>query len=587
MIMKVLLSGGLLFLAAQIALFGQNAECIISSLYSTETHYIKPLSGERWAILLQDMTLPGALGEGNGSIAVVNKDGRLEKIFPIDVNYINERSAFYKLWTFNNDDILMGYATGNCDSDLFSHEIHLIDSLGHQVWSKFAYAPYTAWSATDGNLIMINGSNFFTVNNTVQKLERTTGDTIWEFYCPSSMTSVLQVPGTDDFLLTDKEGIKYFKFLGDSDPLIYQLQDSVNLFFPGHLRLLNAKDSTIYYGYDQTSMELIRFHQDLSYERIGKLTEFYYSNYVDEPYVYTLRGALSIDINSLEGILIQSFQPIEECHCYMHSMAVNEKGIAIVGEHNSGKYFNEEYKQDAWGRYQGWFRFLPKLDFSESELITSTSITGINEIKPISIDSFYENGPDYEGWVYWSEGGEFEIEIYNSGEDTIRNFDVNITFGTITNYWFCPPTSALFSRYENQFIPPGESAVVHFDDIVAYRQTKIPAELCFWTSAPNGRPDNIPEDDRYCFARLVKTNFPINENISLYPNPADDEIHILNLPYNNSNTSWTLFDAMGRIIKEGKVNVGEDKLEIKVKDLSPGIYIIQVGKMNGRFIVQH
>jgi hypothetical protein len=58
--------------------------------------------------LFQDWTFPDALGEENGSIAVADHLGQLEKKSPVGVNDENERSEFSLLWTLKNDDVPVG-----------------------------------------------------------------------------------------------------------------------------------------------------------------------------------------------------------------------------------------------------------------------------------------------------------------------------------------------------------------------------------------------------------------------------------------------------------------------------------------------
>jgi len=310
--------------------------------------------------------------------------------------------------------------------------------------------------------------------------------------------------------------------------------------------------------------------------------------YVSKDHVLLREGYpdISIKIFDLDGNYISEKVFSWENGLSLKDFYLTSRGLAIIGRYLSGPDTITHPGFIFYGRSQGWFRYFPNYEFTDSPRKFSLAVTDIEQLEAVEVDSFYSLGPDYEGYLYNLSGGKFKIQVTNSGTDTVQSFYLNIIFNEITNYWFCPPYSAVSNYYDHQEIGPGESAFFEFEGLTAYRQKDNSTKFCFWPSEINHRPDDIPEDDRYCFDRLVKTNFPLSENISLYPNPADDEIHILNLPYNNSNTSWTLFDAMGRINKEGKVNVGEDKLEIKVKDLSPGIYIIQVGKMNGRFIVQ-
>jgi len=60
------------------------------------------------------------------------------------------------------------------------------------------------------------------------------------------------------------------------------------------------------------------------------------------------------------------------------------------------------------------------------------------------------------------------------------------------------------------------------------------------------------------------------ENISIYPNPAKDHISINGI---TQNTDYTIINIIGEKIKSGMITQAE---LIDVKDLLPGVYIIQI-----------
>src|SRR5678815_4276349 len=80
--MKACLSIFLFYLLAGIDVYSQNRECVLSNLYETKVYDVKPLFGGKWAVAIQDLSVPAALGEEYFSIAIVDSLGRLDKMIP-------------------------------------------------------------------------------------------------------------------------------------------------------------------------------------------------------------------------------------------------------------------------------------------------------------------------------------------------------------------------------------------------------------------------------------------------------------------------------------------------------------------------
>lgn len=64
----------------------------------------------------------------------------------------------------------------------------------------------------------------------------------------------------------------------------------------------------------------------------------------------------------------------------------------------------------------------------------------------------------------------------------------------------------------------------------------------------------------------------------IYPNPVEDQL-IIDLAGNGGNVSFSIVDPTGRVVRNGHV-IG--KAIIEVPDLTPGIYVLQIGMGNMR-----
>ena len=583
--MKACLSIFLFYLLAGIDVYSQNRECVLSNLYETKVYDVKPLFGGKWAVAIQDLSFPAALGEEYFSIAIVDSLGRLDKMIPTLFQYDNETSSGGPLWTLPNDEMIVEYRTGNCDAGYHSFEIEKIDTLGNVLWHQFKQWPRIIsdlWIAPDGNyMVKLSEGN-------LGKISSETGETIWEHELHFPYTSFLPVPGTEDLIVTDSAGLKYYQNTFQPDDVFYNLLYSSNLDFSTDLFYLRGIDEDgLFYGIKALSKELYRFDLDFNLEfiTVAPNTQVYISK--EHLLFRNPSPGISLQVYDRIGNFIDEITFKREDGFSLEDIYLSPTGLAVIGHYVSGPSPDIFPGFLIYGRSQGWFRYFPNYDFTDAPQKYSLAITDIKQLEPVEVDSFYSPGPDYNGNLYDLSGGKYNIQVTNTGTDTVQSFSINIVFSEIINYWFCPPISAVYKFYDHQGIGPGESAWVEFEGLTAYSQKVNPPKFCFWTSEINHRPDDVPEDDRYCFDRVVKTNFPVEDPIAIYPNPADEEIYILNLPNYNSVASWALFDAMGRKIKAGKIIGGEEKLKIEIQDLSFGVYFIQIGKISRRFIVQH
>jgi hypothetical protein len=74
---------------------------------------------------------------------------------------------------------------------------------------------------------------------------------------------------------------------------------------------------------------------------------------------------------------------------------------------------------------------------------------------------------------------------------------------------------------------------------------------------------------------------PSNLKISLFPNPTSKELNI-NAPAHLLGTTYSIFDCVGKRIKEGKIT--SSKALLDVEDLSEGLYIFSIGESSGQVL---
>jgi hypothetical protein len=67
-----------------------------------------------------------------------------------------------------------------------------------------------------------------------------------------------------------------------------------------------------------------------------------------------------------------------------------------------------------------------------------------------------------------------------------------------------------------------------------------------------------------------------NNAISLYPNPAQNEVHIKFNQAVNSNAQYAIFDVMGKKIMEGEFDKFQTNTSITTSLLANGLYFVQL-----------
>jgi ELWxxDGT repeat protein len=68
------------------------------------------------------------------------------------------------------------------------------------------------------------------------------------------------------------------------------------------------------------------------------------------------------------------------------------------------------------------------------------------------------------------------------------------------------------------------------------------------------------------------------QQLSLYPNPANDSIYIKTID-NGSNLSIKIFNSLGALVKET-----HNTYEVKINDLQPGLYLMNITQNNKQVV---
>jgi len=89
------------------------------------------------------------------------------------------------------------------------------------------------------------------------------------------------------------------------------------------------------------------------------------------------------------------------------------------------------------------------------------------------------------------------------------------------------------------------------------------------------RLKQIDVDAKFTYSAIAKVNFDASERLIVFPNPASDQLNVV-LPANSKFISAHILDGSGKLVLQKQMGSGSSKLELDIRSLSPGWYILQL-----------
>jgi hypothetical protein len=77
----------------------------------------------------------------------------------------------------------------------------------------------------------------------------------------------------------------------------------------------------------------------------------------------------------------------------------------------------------------------------------------------------------------------------------------------------------------------------------------------------------------------------ITQDIILAPNPANNVVNIILKQSANDELPWVMFNTVGVSVINGKISKGENEATISTDELTPGMYIIQIGSVSKKLVI--
>lgn len=540
------------------------------------------LSNGNYVVVGRGVPIPGGL-YGDTIFAVIfdHQGALLHKkrlLFPFsEVHDIEDLTAT------SDGGFVISVSLELCDVITDEAVIQRYNSSGELIWSREPDENNQLGSqlalSTDGNLITTDKYTYVT------KLDINDGTILWSypFHAPGVNFIYVRdfeiIAGTDNIMAVGSPDFQYWSQGVVTGEIKYVLSGSYST-PPLYIapRKIIGEASGFYYTFVDTA--LYRFNQFNTHEYLKKITYNFKDAIVANQNIYLL--CLQNDVHrlvttDLVGQIVSDVALPVNSWLSGSLLHADSSTFTIAGVSGSGPVDGA-----SWEEYNAtnlWFRTFTDPVVAPSEA-DNAAATNIMQAQPIVVSQI--------NWGqqirYKIQGGDFSIRVTNHGQTILENVDVLVGFQW-NDTWICWDRPVHRRHYSGLDLAPGESVWLDFGDVFANYQPVIPVELCFWTSAPNERPDGNHDDDTYCHTLIVSTIEPAQiGQLRIFPNPTADFLKI-EIPEHLASGYWRLFTATGRLAATGLCPAGERMLEIGTGGYANGLYFFKLGPYINKVVI--
>lgn len=557
---------------------------VLSFGFNTQPHELESLGGGRWLTVARGEPLPGDLYSDSIVAVVFDSGGEiLQRIYlPLPVSEVHDILSATRTPDGGFATVI---ANDLCDAGFHKNTLLVFGKEGTLRWSKQSTAmepqPYLLKMAPDGNLIGI-------LRNQVVKYSTATGQVLWKAMLNldgdvPDISDFQFYPGTEHLMAVGHPDLQFWEKTGPDDAPEYHLYHSKNLPFSNTARILKGPGGA-YYTFSSSRLFKV-YWPDLNYDTVAIFAPWIFDIEASDSGFYVL----SYDKDSTFSYILKTDQAGQITDTLLISrwqtgikIALQNDALAVAGVSGSGPYRDGAN----WLPYNALHLWLHTRFFSggtpEPDVNVALVAVEQNETLQVTVTQGFPWQPDK---LYRFSGGEFRVQLLNGGNITLDQAAVQIAFDWDYSSGVCIERPAKQIRYTGLGLAPGESAWLDFGDIEAAGQTKVPAQFCFWTSAPNERPDANHDDDIYCHSAIVVAGELNVDGFSISPNPASDGSW-LTLP-KQKQTIGRVFDLTGLFIRQIEIPAGNTRFYLDTSDWENGMYFLEIENRIGKFVVQH
>ncbi len=573
-------------LPASTFLSAQSFEYFFSGGFFSQIHEATKMTSGRCVLVVQNDSTSGTSFGDSLSIVFLDSTGKFEKSVFVASSIRFQRIDFEWLHVLPNDDFIVGFAIGVCDVGIAPLKLIKYDSSGHVIWAQMNLPIHTPddirWSA-DHSILILEGNQAYSLSDA-------TGEIYWEIpFTSGQFRGGTFTSDSGDILFYDMTGVHFANLDSVAGELQYVIESSGDIAFDADFfNYLQASPWADFYTYSTEYGGIIRLRKNFDIKLLVPLSSDPVALIIDSAGIWVLvnQQDFTYQLSQFDttGILLNQYGSTLTGIWASDMKKVGQRNV-LLGICGSGTFLSDVASQAHIGRVQAWMEhasieelFVPRDSFN-------LSITGAAQGEEISIDSIYSSTPWPARYYYTFEGGDFRIQVTNTGSKPVHSFWINTGFNFMHLVSNCGGGANVKQLYYSGLdLQPGESTWVPFGDIYALKQEEYPYEFCFWTSGPNRTPDIFPKDDAYCSSFTVPVTEPEGRSLLIFPNPARDVIHFQTSTPPDV-TEWEILNLQGLRLLSGLVSVEGNLQSISIPDLSPGIYIVKIGNLVERVVI--
>ena len=219
---------------------------------------------------------------------------------------------------------------------------------------------------------------------------------------------------------------------------------------------------------------------------------------------------------------------------------------------------NQEFKK-VYFYYNGADQFTNEREFtiymkhtSLTELSTWEDISTFDSLTTVTLDL------TTEGWYEINLGTSFQ---YNNTDNIVIGINTSLVSG---------------QTHSSQAMYAHNAPNNNLMSIVTYLSAPVDLD-----NLPSISPITYRPNVRFCLENTTKVVNTYKNTFSVYPNPANNYLQIVNTENNWGEVIWVL-DITGKPVKQTKIT--SNKTIIQISDLENGIYFIKIGTQVKKFI---
>lgn len=558
--------------------------------FNVEPQVLHPAGTGGWLVAGRGVRQPGDLYTDSLFVVLFDQQADMVKYRGLSLP-VGERHYFYDALATSDGGFAVAFETTLCDVAADQTTLRKIGADGQTVWEYTGgfgapvVLPQWLREAPDGNILGVSYDR-------ITKYDLASGNVLWtaplnvpDLY----LADIYFLPGTEDFIAVGFPVAQRWEQSGPTASPVYTLTQS-NSPDSTYLHQLAYRSDSIVYGFNALNN---------GFYRIDPITAQVQQLPVSLPFFSVLDFAASPGgllvlgrdgpLNRLveyhvNGDFLASY-PMPDQWLLGRFLAVQDSAVAVAGVDISGPdgfYFDDLPNWFAAANL--WFRTMTGPADQPAQPPVDAAVTAVQQQTPVEVDTMiFPGSPAF----YTLSGGNFKVQVTNHGDETLDEVYVNTRFGPEVVFPICFHIPAQQRRFTGLNLASGASAWLDFGDIDAPNQGVVPLQFCFWTTAPELRPDADHANDEHCFSYTTPVAEPNLTTWRLYPNPAFGSHLQLAWPREaDVPLLYEIFDAAGRRVRTGALDQDQNPAPVSIEGLPTGLYWVKAGSWRGRVVVQ-